>query len=64
MRRTSSDSGRAPDRFVGGAAPTDDWNKLEHPWAAGHQTTPAPLSQQQRRFTLEASSRSSSFSSA
>jgi cytochrome c peroxidase len=53
-RRTSSDPGRALlSGFVGGAAPTDDWNKFDIPGLRGISKT-APYFHNNSAATLEA----------
>ena len=53
MRRTSSDPGRALlTGFVGGAAPTDDWNKLDVPGLRGISRT-APYFHNNSAASLE-----------
>jgi mono/diheme cytochrome c family protein len=53
MRRTSSDPGRALlTGFVGGPAPTDDWNKLDVPQLRGISRT-APYFHNNSASTLE-----------
>jgi cytochrome c peroxidase len=53
-RRTSSDPGRALlTGFVGGAAPQDDWNKLDVPGLRGIRKT-APYFHNNSADTLEA----------
>ena len=53
MRRTSSDPGRALlTGFVGGAAPTDDWQKFDVPGLRGISTT-APYFHNNSAATLE-----------
>ena len=53
IRRTSSDPGRALlTGFVGGAAPTDDWEKLDIPGLRGISTT-APYFHNNSAATLE-----------
>jgi cytochrome c peroxidase len=52
-RRTSSDPGRALlTGFVGGAAPTDDWNKFDVPGLRGIRQT-APYFHNNSAATLE-----------
>jgi cytochrome c peroxidase len=54
MRRTSSDPGRALlTGFVGGAAPSDDWNKLDVPGLRGISLT-APYFHNNSAASLEA----------
>jgi len=53
MRRTSSDPGRALlTGFVGGAAPTDDWQKFDVPGVRGISRT-APYFHNNSAATLE-----------
>src|SRR5438094_2036019 len=53
LRRTSADPGRALlTGFVGGAAPTDDWNKLDIPGLRGLRNT-APYFHNNSASTLE-----------